>query len=350
VIFSGIPLVLSLIPSYSESALNHGKKLVGVLLMKAGLVLLIAVITGLVTLIYESVKVTNGVEGYMFVVFVICITMWGLFKYRSEIFEVASAGMVQGQQMVERVTTNSVDKMGDAGEKGFKSAKRMVGKAYKNRRFDKRLESFQTGAEGDGNGRKRFTNGASNNQQRSEHRKAVGENTSQQLDAGKKQEQQRMAKGVKTTAAAGASGTTHARSASRNAGAAIVNLDDYKSGKGEGAKKNNNSQTLQQSNRSVSEARNTNTTNPSEARNNKGSTPSTQRSSGNNQHQSSPHRKPSERMESQKEAAASREPAKHITQWEAQQQIKGRNANPTPDKVKRSESRGPKIKSSRKRK
>ncbi|MBN8194190.1 hypothetical protein JI667_18830 [Bacillus sp. NTK074B] len=350
VIFSGIPLVLSLIPSYSESALNHGKKLVGVLLMKAGLVLLIAVITGLVALIYESVKVTNGVEGYMFVVFVICITIWGLFKYRSEIFEVASAGMIQGQQMVERVTTNSVDKMGDAGEKGFKSAKRMVGKAYKNRQFNNRLERFQTGAEGDGDGKKRFTNGASNNQQRSEHRKAVGENTSQQLDTGKKQEQQRMVKGVKTTAAAGASGTTHARSALRNAGAAIVNLDDYKSGKGEGAKKNNNSQTLQQSNRSVSEARNPNTTNPSEARDNKERTPSTQRSSGNNQHQSSPHRKPSERMESQREAAASREPTKHITQWEAQQQLKGRNTDPPSDKVKRSESRGPKRKSSKKRK
>lgn len=35
VIFTAIPLVLSLIPSYSESALNHGKKFVGVLLMKA---------------------------------------------------------------------------------------------------------------------------------------------------------------------------------------------------------------------------------------------------------------------------------------------------------------------------
>jgi hypothetical protein len=55
-------LVLSLIPSYSETPLNHGKKLIGVLLMKGGLVLLIAVITGLVTLLYESVKVTNGVE------------------------------------------------------------------------------------------------------------------------------------------------------------------------------------------------------------------------------------------------------------------------------------------------
>jgi hypothetical protein len=111
VIFTAIPLVLSLIPSYSESALNHGKKIVGVLLMKAGLVLLIAVITGIVTLLYESVKVTNGVEGYAFVVFLICITMWGLFKYRTEIFEVASSGMIHGQQVVERATTSTFGKI-----------------------------------------------------------------------------------------------------------------------------------------------------------------------------------------------------------------------------------------------
>jgi hypothetical protein len=346
VIFSGIPLVLSLIPSYSESALNHGKKLVGVLLMKAGLVLLIAVITGIVTLIYESVKVTNGVEGYMFVVFVICITMWGLFKYRSEIFEVASAGMVQGQQMVERVTTNSVDKMGDAGEKGFKGARRMVGKAYKNHQNTKRQEGFQTGKEGAV--RKTSTNGGFHHRQRSEHRKAVGENTSQKIDAGKKQEQQgMMAKGVKTTVAAGASGTTSPRSASRNAVAAIVNLDDYKSGKGDGAKNNNPVQASQHRNRSVSEARNP-STNQSEERKNEERTPSTQRPSGNNQHQSSSHRKSSERMESQKEAAASRETEKHITQWEAQQQLKGRNS--TSDKVKRSKRRGQIIKPSKKRK
>lgn len=92
--------------------------------MKAGLVLLIAVITGLVTLLYESVKVTNGVEGYVFVVFLICMTIWGLFKYRSEIFEVASAGMIQGQQVVERATTNTLDKMGDAGESGFKGSQK----------------------------------------------------------------------------------------------------------------------------------------------------------------------------------------------------------------------------------
>jgi hypothetical protein len=124
-------LVLSLIPSYSETALNPGKKLIGVLLMKAGLVLLIAVITGLVTLLYESVKVTNGVEGYAFVVFLICITIWGLFKNRSEIFEVASVGMIQGQQLAKRMAYSTVGSIVEAGGKGVSGAKRMTKGAYK---------------------------------------------------------------------------------------------------------------------------------------------------------------------------------------------------------------------------
>ena len=45
-------------------------------------------------------------------------------------------------------------------------------------------------------------------------------------------------------------------------------------------------------------------------------------------------------MESQQEAAASRESVKHLTQWEIQQKIEARKANTTPsENVKRSESR-----------
>ncbi|MFB5197423.1 CD3337/EF1877 family mobilome membrane protein [Neobacillus sp. KR4-4] len=239
VIFTGIPLVLSLIPSYSESALNHGKKIVGVLLMKAGLVLLIAVITGIVSLLYESVKVTNGVEGYAFVVFLICITMWGLFKYRSELFEVASAGMIQGQQVVERATTNSFSKMGDAGDKGFKGAKRMVGQAYKTHQNKKRQEGFPSGEEGAGQKTaSTATPGIVSSGTRSKHRNAWGENTPQKQVTGNNQGQQAAGKGGKNAVAALAAGAAP-RSASRNAG--IVHLDDYKSGKGEEASKSSNS-------------------------------------------------------------------------------------------------------------
>ncbi|MBT2757999.1 hypothetical protein J7E71_19190 [Mesobacillus foraminis] len=85
--------------------------------MKAGVVLLIAVITGIMSLLYESVQVTNGVEGYAFVVFLICLTVWGLCKYHSEIFEVALAGLIQGQQMVELMTYSTVRTIEGAGEK-----------------------------------------------------------------------------------------------------------------------------------------------------------------------------------------------------------------------------------------
>jgi hypothetical protein len=349
VIFTAIPFVLSLIPSYSESALNHGKKIVGVLLMKAGLVLLIAVITGIVTLLYESVKVTNGVEGYVFVVFLICITMWGLFKYRNEIFEVASAGMLQGQQVVERVTTNSIDKIGDTGEKGFKGAKRMVGKAYKNYQQKKRQEEIQS----ERANRKSFPNGATVPIERSEHRKAVGENTPQmqgKIRQKHNQEEQGLRKGTKTTATAVTSGET-TRSASRNAGAAIVNLDDYKNEKGEGiGKRNVSNQTSPNSNRTVSETRNPSSNKQSEDRRNEGPKPSEQRTTNITSSQTSPHRKPSGRMESENEVAVTREHGKHLTQWEVQQKLNTKKANQSTEKVKRSENRKPKENENNKRK
>lgn len=351
VIFTAIPLVLSLIPAYSESALNHGKKLVGVLLMKAGLVLLIAVITGLVTLLYESVKVTNGVEGYAFVVFLICITIWGLFKYRSEIFEVASAGMIQGQQVVERATTNSFDRMSDAGEQGLKGAKRMVGQAYRSHQHKKRQQEFQSSE--DGTGRKTSANGAIASGGRSEHRKAVGENSPQKQRTETHHEQQANGKGAKSSAASMATGTAITRSASRDAGVAIVNLDDYKSGKSEGTDKGKGTSQAARNthlNGPASEARNPGSTKQSGGRKNEEVKPSTQRTSGTSSQQPSQHRKPSGRMESHHEVAASREPDKHITRWEADQQIKKRNANPSPEMVKRSESRQPKAKESKQRK
>ncbi|PET74956.1 hypothetical protein CN514_05015 [Bacillus sp. AFS001701] len=272
VIFTAIPLVLSLIPSYSESALNHGKKLVGVLMMKSALVLLIAVITGIVTLLYESVKVTNGVEGYAFVVFLICITIWGLFKYRTELFEVASAGMIQGQQVVERVTAHSFDRMGYAGERGFKGAKRIVSDVYRNHQKKKRHAELLAG----GAGRKTVTNGAISINRQSEHRKAVGENAPQKQVTRKNQEQQATPKGTKKTSTVSEAGT------------------------------------------------------------------STKRTIGIDQKKPSTYRKQSGRLESQNEVAASREPEKYLTKWEAEQQIKNKNSKPSTETVKQSKSRKPK--------
>lgn len=222
VIFTAIPLVFSLIPSYSETALNHGKKLVGVLLMKGGLVLLIAVITGLVTLLYETVKVTNGIEGYAFVVFLIVITIWGLFKYRSEIFEVASAGMIQGQQTVERTTYQTFDKMGDLREKTI----RMADKGYQRLKHQKASNQ----REAEVNQKPSATANGVGSQvkgQRSQYRQAITQNQAK----GKEAMNQAIGKNTVPTGATSAV----VRSASRNAGASIINLDDYKKGKSEGS-------------------------------------------------------------------------------------------------------------------
>ncbi|WP_347553004.1 hypothetical protein ABFG93_22425 (plasmid) [Pseudalkalibacillus hwajinpoensis] len=405
VIFTAIPLVLSLIPAYSESALNHGKKLVGVLMMKAGLVLLIAVITGLVTLLYESVKVTNGVEGYAFVVFLICLTMWGLFKYRSEIFEVASAGMVQGQQVVERATTKSIDKVGEARQKTTQTATRMVGKAHKSYQNQKRYsEREEKVAE-----RKTATGGSVENGKRSEQRKASGEMQSQsQQTITNKKGASIAGTGVETT-----------RSAARTAGDGVVNLRDYKKGreetsinkkdgvqgkpsegppsqgrKAEVRKQRENRQEqvkgatqrggrdVQNAYRSVFETRSPNPTKATESkekhrgdsrqeRSNKGNTTPALSNSRNpgvsdaerierkkaltsSKHDSvsqvpSRRRKLfSERTVSEREAAVSVDPDKPITKWEAQQQIDKRRARS--HALDRSESRKPGRHHSKRRK
>jgi hypothetical protein len=147
--------------------------------------------------------------------------------------------MIQGQQVVERATTNSFSKMGDAGDKGFKGAKRMVGQAYKTHQNKKRQEGFPSGEEGAGQKTaSTATPGIVSSGTRSKHRNAWGENTPQKQVTGNNQGQQAAGKGGKNAVAALAAGAAP-RSASRNA--CIVHLDDYKSGKGEEASKSSNS-------------------------------------------------------------------------------------------------------------
>ncbi|MGA9286791.1 MAG: hypothetical protein WBV93_00465 [Anaerobacillus sp.] len=311
VIFTAIPLVLSLIPAYSESALNHGKKLVGVLMMKAGLVLLISVITGLVTLLYESVKVTNGVEGYAFVVFLICLTMWGLFKYRSEIFEVASAGMVQGQQVVERATTKSIDKVGEARQKTTRTATRMVGKTYKSFRNHKRYSEMGERI----SDLKASTGG---DETRSDQRMAAGVNGSEKQTLPNQ-------KNVSSSH----SGKEGNRSAARNAGS-VVHLRDYKKGKAPGSNKNESTgsvkttssptknQTVNRKNQLSDTVREPSQHQKQESLKAPGSEKRSSRSIQPVSHQRKPQ---SEKSSMRKETAASKESSKPITKWEAQQQI-----------------------------
>jgi hypothetical protein len=80
-------------------------------------------------------------------------------------------------------------------------------------------------------GRNTFTNPPVANSGRSEHRKVVGENTPHKLGVGL-HGQQTTGRDLKNTATGLDTGMAN-RSASRNAGAAIVDLKDYKSEKGE---------------------------------------------------------------------------------------------------------------------
>ncbi|MBT2688358.1 hypothetical protein J7I93_09205 [Bacillus sp. ISL-47] len=338
VIFTAIPLVLSLIPSYSETALNHGKKLVGVLLMKAGLVLLIAVITGLVTLLYESIKITSGVEGYAFVVFLICITIWGLFKYRSEIFEVASAGMIQGQQVAERMAYATTSSIGEAGEKGYQGVKRMTKGSYLAGGITRGILNRQS-AEND-------TSFAAPSKDVIGQSQVSGSKSAKRGPSRQEELSKSTAEIAKGGSAAGFAAATNAsrRSASRNAGSAIVNLADYKKEKDEGPANNAFSgPKTGNTNRKISEARNHSSEGHKETAKSNGH--QTARSTSGDRKTSS-HRKPSSRMEGPKGAAATRESGKHLTQWEAQQQINARKADSSSETTKRSVSMKPKAEES----
>ena len=327
IIFTAIPLTLSLIPSYSETALNHFKKLIGVLLMKAGLVLLIAVMNGIVALLYESVKVTNGVEGYAFVVFLIVITMFGLFKYRGEIFEVASAGMIQGQQSVERMTHSAFDKMENWRDKTF----RMADKGY--RRYQQK--QGQKGSDrmtSDGKRQSDTANGRAEKVKPSKHRQPDGQNQAKERKAA----DQASGKNGKDSAASKVAGTT-SKSAARDAKGSVTNMDEYRKKKEEGAVNKNASPS--RSNRAEER--------PKSAKRNPSSSPRQQQENSSRQ---SPLRDPNPMSRAKERNSVPHQPIdpnKPITKWEAQQQVNARNkgsaSNSSPSRSSKRDPKPPKA-------
>lgn len=373
VIFTAIPLVLSLMPSLSATALNHAKKLVGVLLMKAGLVLLIAVITGIMTLLYETVRVTNGVEGYAFVVFLIFIAIWGLFKYRSEIFEVASAGMIQGEQVAERMTYSTVRSIEGAGEKGLDGIKRITtgsfqAGGYVHSFINRRVQHSEN------------TSGSSSKVGISKLTSYGGKSSLRSVSG-----EAHALKGLESTGKGKANKVTSInRSPSRNAGGSIVNLHDYKQEKGESTSKDTvkgqgpptspkhtisdvrkpGSEPLRDENKKQvgpkTLGQGTGVSNPAVSESRKpglerkkyrqghqavhSSNPTDQKEEEktNRKHEPSVHRNPAAKRDvakGGKENSASREPGKHLTQWEVQQKLKEQKSKPPSEKPRRSVSR-----------
>lgn len=147
VVFTGIPLIISLIPNYAGTAAAHFKRIVSLIFYKAALVLFIAVATGIATLIYESVKVTDGLEGFMLIVFIQVLTMWAIFKYRTEIMTVASAGMIHGNNAAERLQQSVMYSASDMASKGLGLAKRATSESFQmGEKVRGKVEGMSSGA------------------------------------------------------------------------------------------------------------------------------------------------------------------------------------------------------------
>lgn len=123
-IFTAIPLIFSLLPSHSGTAANHFKHVVSIAFYKAVLVLLLSVITGILTLLYESLKLTDGLEGHMLLSFVTALVTFGLVKYRNQILEVATAGYVKGDSGADRMQANMSQAVTNTLHKGSNMVKR----------------------------------------------------------------------------------------------------------------------------------------------------------------------------------------------------------------------------------
>lgn len=125
-IFSAIPLIMSLIPAFSWTAAAHFKKIVALVLHKVALTLIISVAVGISSLVYETVNLTSGLEGYMLMVFLVTLVMWGTFKYRNEILEVVSLGYVTSNNAAERITQSATNGFRETISKGIDFTKRVT--------------------------------------------------------------------------------------------------------------------------------------------------------------------------------------------------------------------------------
>ena len=252
--------------------------------------------------------------------------------------------MIQGQQLAERMAYSTVGSIGEAGEKGISGVKRMTKGAYKagglvrgflNQQGEQQEESSSPPSS-TGRGRSQVSS------PRSSKRSLTGrgpKNNGSVANPNGKTGENKIASVV--------TGAETILSASRNAGAAIVSLHDYKNEKGGEVAKGGASQSTQDLERTVSKARKLGSKLGSTSQkggNQEVLKTSEQPAMGTVDHgpQKSSHRNPAARMESQKEVAATRESVGHLTQWEVQQKLDARKTNVPSESQKRSEKRHPK--------
>lgn len=104
ILVSPVLFLIALIPNFQETASVTIKKLIGLILAKAGIVFLVTISLGLTTLLYEGMKASDGFGGHAFLIFMDCLCLFAIFKYRSEIFTIASSAKYYATGAAERVT------------------------------------------------------------------------------------------------------------------------------------------------------------------------------------------------------------------------------------------------------
>ena len=117
-IFAAIPLTMAVIPSFAPTAGNFFKKLIGLVLHKAALILVISVSLGITTIIYNATNLSSGLAGYMLMAFVVALINWGVFKYRLEILTLVTLGAIDRSDTAHRVIQNAGGSIQNTVSKG----------------------------------------------------------------------------------------------------------------------------------------------------------------------------------------------------------------------------------------
>ena len=253
--------------------------------------------------------------------------------------------MIQGQQLAERMAYSTVGSFGEAGEKGVSGVKRMTKGAYKaggmvrgflNQQGEQQEESSGPPSSS-GRGRSQVSG------PRSSKRSLTGQGPKNNRPV-----ENLNGNTGENKIASVVTGAETIRSASRNAGAAVVSLRDYKNEKGEEAAKDGaTNQSTKDHVRTVSKARMFgfklgSTSQKGGNREILKTSEQPARATVDQVPQKSSHRNPVASIESQKEVAATRESVGHLTQWEVQQKLDAQKANVSSESQKRSEKRHPK--------
>jgi hypothetical protein len=139
--------LISLIPNFQDTASHTVKKLIGLLIAKAGIVFIVTISIGVTTLLYETIQVSDGFAGHAFLVFMECLMLFSIFKHRKEMFTIVSSARMHAENAVDRVTqvaSNKAEQAKDLSKKGANYAvNRIKNKWSKAREQNKGTKSPQ---------------------------------------------------------------------------------------------------------------------------------------------------------------------------------------------------------------